>query len=268
LQYRCNNMMILPVPAQTATIGFSYSVAGLLFPFQAGVTNKLQEDNHLLPSTPLNGASGGSLAVACAASPTVISTEEALASSLRIANRCTKEGAIFNLERILREELSVMCTQEMVNEINARPSRVDFLWTSAPSLQRRSSGPPFDCPDDLIDILSASCHIPLYSSVNPVTSVQGEWGLDGFLSAPSALGCQPVQGVDETIFCTPFSSFPSKTTRRSLISPLVEDIPFTPAEYLSLALGRPGPNEEQHRLLFELGRKCAERWINNDYTRL
>lgn len=243
-------------------VGFSYSVAGLLFPYHAGVTHKLKETNNFLPSTPINGASGGALAAACACAST-ISTDEALASSLRIATRCTKEGSFLNLERILRDELATMCTEEMVESMNKRPGPVDFLWTSAPSLKPQRSGPPFDSSRDLIDVLTASSHIPLYSSLNPITSVRGEWGLDGFLSSPPTFGCQPTRGADETVFITPFSSL---GTGRKVIAPLAEEIPYAPDEYLNLALGRPGPDEKQHKVLFELGMKCASRWVvdNND----
>jgi len=278
----CSNCCYRPVfglttSATATTIGFSYSVAGLLFPFQAGVTHKLIELNILLPSTPLNGASGGALAAACAASSPAVTTEDAMASSLRIATRCTIEGSFLNLERILRDELETMCTNEMVNAINSRSGSVEFLWTSIlPKWKPTLSGQPFDSPEDLINVLSASCHIPLYSSISPITTAvqkEGEekvWGMDGFLSAPSTLGCLPVRGADKTVFCTPFaslldtvSSTATNTNSQGLvIAPLAEEIPFTPKEYVALALGRPGPNEDQHQILFELGMKCATRWVD------
>ena len=47
----------------------------------------------------------------------------------------------------------------------------------------------------------------------------------------------------ESIFWTPFSSLGNGV---ALIAPLPEEIPFTPEEYVALALGRPGPDEGQH----------------------
>jgi len=248
--------------AQGYTVGFSYSVAGLLFPYHAGVTHRLKEAGILLPTTPLNGASGGALAAACASSH--LTTDEAMSASLRIASRCTAEGSFLNLGRILRDELTEVCTEGMVESINARPAPAEFLYTTAPCLTPRRGGAPFASPADLVDVLAASCYIPLYSGIVPVTSVRGEWGLDGFLSTPSTFGCQIATGADETVFCTPFSRLGEGGV--SLIAPRAEEIPFPPDEYIALALGRPGPDEEQHRVLFELGMKCAARWIDDKVT--
>ena len=43
-------------------IGFSFSVAGLLFPYHLGVADKLKESQLLVQGTPLSGSSGGALA--------------------------------------------------------------------------------------------------------------------------------------------------------------------------------------------------------------
>lgn len=257
----CAIVLLLLGPARGYTVGFSYSVAGLLFPYHAGVTHRLKEAGKLLPTTPVNGASGGALAAACASSS--LTTDEAMAASLRIASRCTAEGSFLNLGQILRDELESVCTEDMVGSINSRPAPAEFLYTSVSGLAPRRGGAPFASPTDLIDVLAASCHIPLYSGVVPVTSVRGGWGVDGFLSSPQTFGCQPVTGADETVFCTPFSTLDGGA---SLIAPRAEDIPFAPDELLALALGRPGPNEEQHGVLFELGVKCAARWIDNRDT--
>ena len=55
-----------PNPSMIAPVGFSFSVAGLLFPFHAGVIDTLAP-SVLSPAAPINGASGGALAAACAA---------------------------------------------------------------------------------------------------------------------------------------------------------------------------------------------------------
>ena len=187
--------------------GFSFSVAGLLFPYHIGVVSKLSSESYLDPSTPLNGASGGALAAACAAAG--FTSEKSLSASLRVSKRCTSAGAFLNLEDILREESLDLCKDDMVEAINARPGRFEVLWTQAafPKLIRPiRSAQPFTSPQNLIDVLSASSHIPLYSSISPFTSVRGSGlGVDGFLSAPSTLGCQDVEGATKSVMITPFA---------------------------------------------------------------
>ena len=107
-------LMLLSKPVHGYTVGFSYSMTGLLFAYHAGVTHKLQETGHLLPSTPLNGASISALATAC---DSYITTDAAMAFSLCISARCTSEGSFLRLGRILRNNLATMCTDRMVSTL-------------------------------------------------------------------------------------------------------------------------------------------------------
>jgi len=117
------------------------------------------------------------------------------------------------------------------------------------------SSPPFSSPQNLIDVLTASSHIPLYSSVSPFTVVEGVGlGVDGFLSTPSTLGCQPTS-ASTTVNITPFAVLGKPS--QNVIAPTLDEVPFSPQLYVSLALGRPGPDEGQHQILFELGKRCA-----------
>lgn len=187
--------------------GFSFSVAGLLFPFHIGVIERLSSQGILTPSTPLNGASGGALAAACAAA--AFSSEKSLSASLRVSKRCNSEGAFLNLEEILRDELAEICSDEMVQTINERAGSLEVLWTQAsfPKLLTPvRSSQPFATRQSLIDVLTASSHIPLYSSISPFTVVTGSGlGVDGFLSNPSTLGCQDVDSALKTVNITPFA---------------------------------------------------------------
>ena len=267
-------------------VGYSFSVAGLLFPYHMGVISSLRAERALTETTPLNGASGGALAACCAS--TAIGEEMALAASIRVAQRCNEERAFLNLGKILRQELMQLFDENevMLETLNERAGQVEFLWTSVPSMEPMRSSPPFPSNAELVDVLCASSHIPFYSSLIPVTNVGNGWGVDGFLSAPQTLGCQPVRGASSSVFVSPFSSvlsIPSSSSspstssealegdaetstsfvgNKNTISPRQEEIPFSPSDYLNLALGNPGPSEEQHAVLFALGKKCASRWLS------
>ncbi|GMH57639.1 hypothetical protein TrLO_g15253 [Triparma laevis f. longispina] len=242
-------------------VGFSFSVAGLLFPYHVGVTSVLKASDVFTPATPLNGASGGALAACCAAAG--LSDADALDASQKIANRCTNEGAFLKLGTILRDGLNDLVDDELLQALNERPGRVEFSYTS---IKPRAPSQPFSTPKDLIDILCASSHIPLYSSINPVVSVNSEFGADGFLSSPETLGMRAVTDADTTIFVTPFSIFSSNQANQAiasqnLIAPQKGEIPFSSSDYVNLALGRPGPSPSDQSALFDLGEKCANRWL-------
>ncbi|GMH75334.1 hypothetical protein TrST_g7982 [Triparma strigata] len=249
-------------------VGFSFSVAGLLFPYHIGVSSVLKESDEFTNLTPINGASGGALAACCLAGG--LSDEVSLATCQKVADRCNAEGAFLNLGKILREELNDLVDEELLRSVNERPGSCEFSYTSLNSplnLQPRRPSQPFKSRENLIDVLCASSHIPLYSSIIPFVKVNNELGADGFLSSPDTLGMKPTS-ADTTIFVTPFSLYQSMDTTNpdpnpTLIAPLKEEIPFSSAEYVNLALGRPGPSPSDQEKLLNLGKYCAERWLEN-----
>mmetsp|Transcript_47883 Transcript_47883/g.94947 ORF Transcript_47883/g.94947 Transcript_47883/m.94947 type:complete len:263 (+) Transcript_47883:77-865(+) len=240
-------------------VGFSFSVAGLLFPFQIGVSSVLKTSDTFSPNTPINGASGGALAACCLAAG--LSDNDALRASQKVADRCTAEGAFLKLGTILREELNDLIDDELLQNLNNRPGSCEFSYTS---VQPRSPSQPFASCENLIDVLCASSHIPLYSSIIPVVRVNNEFGVDGFLSSPGTLGMRPVKDAETTVFVTPFSLYTDNAPgsfNPNLIAPLKGEIPFSSEEYVNLALGRPGPSPADQMALFNLGVSCARRWI-------
>ena len=267
-------------------IGYSFSVAGLLFPYHIGVCSAIRGSDLYTPRSPVNGASGGALAACCLAAG--LPDSASLAASQSVADECTERGAFLNLGSILKSELDSLVTDKLIENLNARPGLVSFSYTAFDPLPSpRLARPPFDC-ETLKASLRASSHIPLYSSVSPVVRVKEELCVDGFVSSPATLGMRQEPGAEKTgeeapthtpacaavdstnfffltfaslaaVFVTPFAGLSG--VGADLIAPREGEVPFPADEYVALALGRPGPSEAQHELLFSLGVSCAERWI-------
>ncbi|WZZ78585.1 hypothetical protein YC2023_099157 [Brassica napus] len=75
--------------------GFSFSAAGLLFPYHLGVAQLLIEKGYIKDTTPLAGASAG--AVVCAVITSGSSMWEALEATKVLADDCRRNGTAFRL---------------------------------------------------------------------------------------------------------------------------------------------------------------------------
>ncbi|KAK1298246.1 hypothetical protein QJS10_CPB14g01275 [Acorus calamus] len=75
--------------------GFSFSAAGLLFPYHLGVARFLLEKGYIKETTPLAGSSAGAVASAVIASGS--SMDEALKAIKVLAENCRLSGTAFRL---------------------------------------------------------------------------------------------------------------------------------------------------------------------------
>ncbi|KAJ1454511.1 hypothetical protein M885DRAFT_521793 [Pelagophyceae sp. CCMP2097] len=248
-----------------APLGFSFSVSGLLFPYHIGVADRLRESGLLSDATPLQGASGGALAACVAAANLPVA--DALEASIEIAERCNaKGGGFWNLGPVLRAVLdgSVGCdiigaeTHRVLTD-RASPANVSYTAIGASPFLNKRTAAHFSSRQDLVDVLCASCHIPLYSGLNPVVSVRGELALDGFYSGPASnLGMQPTSAV-RTVRISPFRKYHQDGL--DVIPQSTESLGADQAELVQWALGFPkAPTRPQQLKLFQAGRDAAEQW--------
>ncbi|KAJ0010834.1 hypothetical protein Pint_33322 [Pistacia integerrima] len=75
--------------------GFSFSAAGLLFPYHLGVAQFLIEKGYIKETTPLAGSSAG--AIVCAVIASGASMQEALNATKILAEDCRARGTAFRL---------------------------------------------------------------------------------------------------------------------------------------------------------------------------
>ncbi|XP_070034449.1 uncharacterized protein [Nicotiana tomentosiformis] len=128
--------------------GFSFSAAGLLFPYHLGVAKLLIEKGYIKETTPLAGSSAG--AIVCAVVASGASMQEALDATKILAQDCRLSGTAF---------------------------RLGILWRPRGLLVDQ-----FDSKEDLINAVFTSSFIPGYLAPRPATLFRNKLCIDGGLT--------------------------------------------------------------------------------------
>ncbi|KAL9275705.1 Patatin-like phospholipase domain-containing protein [Drosera capensis] len=157
--------------------GFSFSAAGLLFPYHLGVAELLIEKGYIMDSTPLAGSSAG--AIVCAVIASGSSMQEALDVTKVLAQDCRLRGTAFRLGAVLRDVL----TKFLPDDVHIRSSgRVRVAVTQILWRPRGVLIDQFDSKDDLIDAVFTSSFIPGYLAPRPATMFRNRLCIDGGLT--------------------------------------------------------------------------------------
>ncbi|KAF9690202.1 hypothetical protein SADUNF_Sadunf01G0171100 [Salix dunnii] len=98
--------------------GFSFSAAGLLFPYHLGVAHLLIEKGYIKETTPLAGSSAG--AIVCATIASGASMHEALRATKILAEDCRLKGTAFRLGAVLRDVLEKFLPDDVHIRSNGR----------------------------------------------------------------------------------------------------------------------------------------------------
>ncbi|KAL3515607.1 hypothetical protein ACH5RR_022509 [Cinchona calisaya] len=85
------------------SLGFSFSPAGLLFPYHLGVAQFLIEMGCIKEMTPLAGSSAG--AIVCAVIASGVSMQDALRATKIFSEACRRKGTAFRFWAVLRDVL-------------------------------------------------------------------------------------------------------------------------------------------------------------------
>ncbi|CAA2964529.1 patatin-like phospholipase domain-containing 2 isoform X1 [Olea europaea subsp. europaea] len=138
--------------------GFSFSAAGLLFPYHLGVANFLIEKGYIKETTPLAGSSAG--AIVCAVIASGASMQEALEATKVLAENCRLRGTAFRLGAVLRDILEKF----LPGDVHIRSSgRVRVAVTQILWRPRGLLVDEFDSKEDLINAVFTSSFIPGYA---------------------------------------------------------------------------------------------------------
>ncbi|KAF3323796.1 Patatin-like protein [Carex littledalei] len=157
--------------------GFSFSAAGLLFPYHIGVAKLLLEKGYIKETTPLAGSSAG--AIVCAVIASGNTMEEALRVSKVLADNCRTKGTAFRLGAVLRDVLEEFLPEDVHIRCNGR------IRVAITQLGWRPRGllvDQFDSKEDLIDAVFTSSFIPGYLAPRPVTLFRKRVCIDGGLT--------------------------------------------------------------------------------------
>ncbi|XP_023513040.1 patatin-like phospholipase domain-containing protein 2 [Cucurbita pepo subsp. pepo] len=157
--------------------GFSFSAAGLLFPYHLGVAKFLIEHSYIKETTPLAGASAG--AIVCAVIASGASMKEALEATKLLAEDCRSRGTAFRLGAVLREVLEKFLPDDVHIRCNGRVrvAVTQVFWRPRGLLVDQ-----FDSKDDLINAVFTSSFIPGYLAPRPVTVFRNRLCIDGGLT--------------------------------------------------------------------------------------
>ncbi|BBG96114.1 Acyl transferase/acyl hydrolase/lysophospholipase superfamily protein, partial [Prunus dulcis] len=234
--------------------GFSFSAAGLLFPYHLGAAQFLIQNGYIKETTPLAGSSAG--AIVCAVIASGASMEEALQATKILAEDCRNRGTAFRLGAVLRDVLQKFLPDDAHIRSNGRVRVTQLLWRPRGLLVDQ-----FDSKEDLIDAVFTSSFIPglqyRYLAPRPATMFRNRLCIDGGLT----LFMPPTSAAQTVRVC----AFPA--SRLGLqgigISPDCNpDDRATPRQLFNWAL-EPGEDDVLDRL-FELGYQDAAVWAKDN----
>jgi hypothetical protein len=177
--------------------GFSFSAAGLLFPYHLGVCECLIKHGYITEDTPLAGSSAGALV--CAVVGGGLSMYDALQATKELAHDCRTYGTAFRLGAVLRNFLERFLPEDTHEKVNGK------IRVAVTQVFRQPRGllvDSFDSKEDLINALHTSCFIPGYLAPRPVTIFRDRVCIDGGLTL-----FMPPTVADKTVRVCAFPSY-------------------------------------------------------------
>ncbi|KAH8521627.1 hypothetical protein H0E87_002607 [Populus deltoides] len=185
--------------------GFSFSAAGLLFPYHLGVAHLLIEKGYIKETTPLAGSSAG--AIVCAVIASGASMHEALTATKVLAEDCRLKGTAFRLGAVLRDVLEKFLPDDVHIRSNGRvrvlsiprlawveirfdprAGHMPDFWVMTVAVTQILWRPrgllvdQFDSKEDLINAVVTSSFIPGYLAPRPATMFRNRLCIDGGLT--------------------------------------------------------------------------------------
>ncbi|KAE8805500.1 patatin-like phospholipase domain-containing protein 4 [Hordeum vulgare] len=161
----------------TASPGFSFSAAGLLFPYHLGVAQYLLDKGYITERTPLAGSSAG--AIICAVIASGNTMQEALQVTKILAEDCRSKGTAFRLGAVLKDVLEKFLPDDLHIRCNGR------IRVAITQLSWRPRGllvDQFDSKEDVINAVITSSFIPGYLAPRPATLFRNRLCIDGGLT--------------------------------------------------------------------------------------
>lgn len=232
--------------------GFSFSAAGLLFPYHLGVAKFLIENGYIKESTPLAGSSAG--AIVCAVIASGATMEEALQATKVLAEDCRHGGTAFRLGAVLRGVLDNFLPDDVHIRSNGRVrvAVTQILWRPRALLVDQ-----FDSREDLIDAVITSSFIPGYLAPRPATMFRNRLCIDGGLTL-----FMPPTSAEKTVRVCAFPANRMGLEGIGISPDLNPENRATPRELFNWAL-EPAEDTVLERL-FELGYLDAAVWAEQN----
>lgn len=252
--------LMAPMLTTAAPLSVAFSPGGLLFPYYIGVGYELRALGLITPSTPLAGASAGSIIAAALAcdvpEETVLSALSALLSDVRSGTKLNV--AVPKALRAVMDDNSYLVAAERgltvgYFEVLPRPGgRLVSSWSST---------------DDLIECICASCNWPFFYSRWPFVWCRNSLTLDGFFAVGrERFGCAPLDSERElAVTALPKVGLEAYDDINIIQPDRFEGLalPVSDSEWFQWAL-KPAPDEMIDKMV-ALGRSHAKRWRDTSY---
>jgi len=260
-------------------LGFSLSPGGLLLPYHIGVLDGLAHRGVLDDTTPLAGASAGSIAVACHGcrmdGPTMVDATTELSAQCIGNTQLLVDG--------LRAQMLKRIGPQEMEEIRARPGPIGIAYQQLFPQVRPVIQTNFNDVEDLAEAVCYSSTFPFFSSKYPF-AIDSRGGfprlvVDGFFTVPrDRFGCPDFSHmglpesekddilVDRTICvsCVPKDAFGlSGVAPENCISPEtdMENPEAQINQVLRLATTPLESGAKEYGQLYEDGFLDAEKWV-------
>eukprot|EP00850_Spirogloea_muscicola_P012638 SM000082S22880 [mRNA] locus=s82:547550:550678:+ [translate_table: standard] len=228
--------------------GFSYSAAGLLFPYHLGVTQYLIDAALITESTPLAGSSAG--AIICAVVASGVSMRAAVEATKELGKDCREFGTAFRLGAVLRKFLRSFLPDDAHISCNGR---IRVAVTQVFRAPRGILVDQFDDKEDLINALLTSCYIPGFLAPAPMTWFRDRYCVDGGISL-----FMPPTATSETVRVCCFPASALGLTNIGISPDLRPENRATMRELFNWAL-EPA-TDDILEILYEDGYKDAAMW--------
>ncbi|TVU24720.1 hypothetical protein EJB05_27173, partial [Eragrostis curvula] len=157
--------------------GFSFSAAGLLFPYHIGVAQCLIDRGYITERTPLAGSSAG--AIICAVIASGNTMQDCLQVTKDLADNCRTKGTAFRLGAVLRDVLDKFLPDDLHIRCNGR---IRIAITQLSWRPRGLLVDQFDSKEDVINAVVTSSFIPGYLAPRPATYFRNRLCIDGGLT--------------------------------------------------------------------------------------
>lgn len=231
---------------------FAMSGCGWLWPFYLGVIKHMKSEKVLTDKSIVAGTSGGSLGALVATAN--IEPELALDFVISLSKNVAFQS---NIDKGLKEELRTILPHNVLELCNGRLHiTTTKLWPNPKAEATIISH--FNSNEELVDVLAASCYIPMYSDSRLSTTIHG---YNGFYADGGVFAFMPPLG---DIRVTPFNNI---WVRPLCNEPHIylpyEDYSITQLLYWSLKPAEPAILQA----LFEKGEIAAKKWTADNHLK-
>jgi len=161
-----------------ASLGYSFTPGGLLFPYYTGVISALTDLDLMGPDTVVSGTSAGAVAVAMIASG--LDIDDIMEHSIKFQSQMLEKGTLWKLADMLKTTLMDMLPDDVHLRMSGRAG-IAVTKYKGKTIEGVVIEHFFD-KEDFADAVVASCYIPYYLGPRSGIPYRGDIYSDGMVT--------------------------------------------------------------------------------------